>query len=113
MAYARPQGKPYEARRSRPSTTHQGHPSVLLAAEVVTKDNVKDTVIKDKFYTTPQICSPTSPPPASRPAENIVAPLARSRTIELVSGAVWDRERCSRLTERTLAGGGDLTAKVV
>ncbi len=58
MAYAMAQGKPYEGEKTTPiNNGTKDVPSVLLAAEVVTKDNVKDTVIKDKFYTTPQICS--------------------------------------------------------
>jgi D-xylose transport system substrate-binding protein len=32
-------------------------PSVLLAPVAVTKDNIKDTVVKDKFWTIQQICT--------------------------------------------------------
>ena len=32
-------------------------PSVLLTPVAVTKDNIKDTVVKDKFWTTEQICT--------------------------------------------------------
>jgi D-xylose transport system substrate-binding protein len=33
-------------------------PSVLLTPVAVTKENVKDTVVKDQFYTAQQICTP-------------------------------------------------------
>jgi D-xylose transport system substrate-binding protein len=32
-------------------------PSVLLAPVAVTKDNVKDTIVKDGFWTVQQICT--------------------------------------------------------
>jgi D-xylose transport system substrate-binding protein len=32
-------------------------PSVLLTPVAVTKDNVKDTVVKDNFWTVQQICT--------------------------------------------------------
>jgi D-xylose transport system substrate-binding protein len=35
----------------------EGIPSVLLKPVAVTKDNIKDTVIADKFYTVDQICT--------------------------------------------------------
>ena len=38
-------------------TDKEGVPSTLLDPVVVTKDNVKDTVIKDGFYTVEQICT--------------------------------------------------------
>jgi D-xylose transport system substrate-binding protein len=34
-------------------------PSVLLVPVAVTKDNVKDTIVKDNFWTTQQICTAT------------------------------------------------------
>lgn len=37
--------------------THQGVPSTLLNPVVVTKSNIKDTVVKDNFYTVAQICT--------------------------------------------------------
>ncbi|MDT7666250.1 MAG: D-xylose transport system substrate-binding protein, partial [Pseudonocardiales bacterium] len=33
-------------------------PAVLLDPEVVTKQNIKDTIVKDGFYTGAQICTP-------------------------------------------------------
>jgi D-xylose transport system substrate-binding protein len=32
-------------------------PSVLLTPVTVTKDNIKDTVVKDKFWSGTQICT--------------------------------------------------------
>ncbi len=39
------------------TTTKEGVPATLLNPIVVTKDNIKDTVIKDGFYTAAQICT--------------------------------------------------------
>ena len=58
MAYEMAQGKPYTATKT--TLINNGTkdvPSVLLEAAVVTKENVKDTVVKDNFYTAQQICT--------------------------------------------------------
>ena len=51
-------------RRRRPSRhdddDYKGVPSTILDPIVVTKDNVKDTVVKDKFYKVDDICTGTS-----------------------------------------------------
>ncbi|SDB86174.1 D-xylose transport system substrate-binding protein [Raineyella antarctica] len=39
------------------STTKDGVPATLLTPVAVTKDNIKDTVVKDGFYTIDQICT--------------------------------------------------------
>jgi len=60
MAYAMAQGKPYTDIKT--VTINNGTkdvPSVLLDADIVTKDNVKDTVVKDGFHAAPQICTGT------------------------------------------------------
>jgi D-xylose transport system substrate-binding protein len=45
-----------------PTTAKSGSgqtvPALLIGATSVTKDNIKDTVIKDKLYTVAQICTP-------------------------------------------------------
>lgn len=48
------------ANKSQPqaSTTKDSVAAVLLEPVIVTKENVKDTVIKDGFYTVAQICTP-------------------------------------------------------
>ncbi len=38
-------------------TTFEGIPATLLTPVAVTKDNIKDTVVKDGFYTVEQICT--------------------------------------------------------
>ncbi|MGW5733871.1 MULTISPECIES: substrate-binding domain-containing protein [Streptomyces] len=40
------------------SPSDKGIPSALVQAFVVTKDNIKDTVVKDKLYKTSEICTP-------------------------------------------------------
>ncbi|MDQ1007679.1 D-xylose transport system substrate-binding protein [Streptomyces sp. V4I23] len=40
------------------SPTNQGIPSVLVPVVSLTKDNIKDTVIKDGVYTVQEICTP-------------------------------------------------------
>ena len=60
MAYSMAQGKPYTEQKTVPiNNGTKDVPSLLLDAEVVTKENVKDTVVKDNFYTAPQICTGT------------------------------------------------------
>jgi D-xylose transport system substrate-binding protein len=39
------------------SPTNKGIPSVLVPVVSLTKDNIKDTVIKDGVYTAAQICT--------------------------------------------------------
>ncbi|MET7641016.1 substrate-binding domain-containing protein [Streptomyces sp. NPDC005438] len=39
------------------SKSEKGVPSQLFSAQVVTKDNIKDTIIKDKVYKVEQICT--------------------------------------------------------
>ena len=41
----------------RPQRTYQGVPSTLLDPVAVTKDNIKDTVVKDGFYKVDDICT--------------------------------------------------------
>ncbi|WP_394826773.1 sugar ABC transporter substrate-binding protein [Pendulispora albinea] len=60
MAYAMAQGKPYtEQKTVMINNGTKDIPSVLLAADVVTKENVKDTVIKDGFHAAPKVCEGT------------------------------------------------------
>ncbi|WP_243761475.1 sugar ABC transporter substrate-binding protein [Streptomyces sp. YIM 98790] len=40
------------------SPTTEGIPSALLTPVAVTKDNIKDTIIADEFYTVDEICTP-------------------------------------------------------
>ncbi|MEA5155543.1 sugar ABC transporter substrate-binding protein [Raineyella sp.] len=40
------------------STTKDGVPATLLTPVAVTRSNIKDTVVKDGFYTVAQICTP-------------------------------------------------------
>ncbi|MBQ0986564.1 substrate-binding domain-containing protein [Streptomyces sp. F63] len=40
------------------SKSKKGIPSQLFDAEIVTKDNIKDTLIADKVYTVDEICTP-------------------------------------------------------
>ena len=51
-----------------PRRTYQGVPSTLLVPVAVTKDNIKDTVVKDGVYKVSDICTGDSPRPAPPPA---------------------------------------------
>ena len=57
MAYDCLQGKPPSGTTSTVKNDTKDVPSVLLTPVEVTKDNVKDTVIKDEFWTVDQICT--------------------------------------------------------
>ncbi|MGC9538838.1 substrate-binding domain-containing protein [Streptomyces sp. UG1] len=59
MAVALAQGKSLDsiAKDKVDSPTNQGIPSVLVDVTSLTKDNIKDTVIKDGVYTVNEICT--------------------------------------------------------
>jgi len=58
IAYAMVQGKPYTEGHAVPiDNGTKPVPAILLEAQSVTKDKVKDTVVQDGFYTTAQICT--------------------------------------------------------
>ena len=57
MAYDLLQGKPPSGTATTVKNETKDVPSVLLTPVEVTKDNVKDTVIKDGFWTVDQICT--------------------------------------------------------
>jgi D-xylose transport system substrate-binding protein len=57
MAYDLLQGKPPSGTATTVKNDTKDVPSVLLDPVEVTKDNVKDTVIKDGFWTVDQICT--------------------------------------------------------
>jgi D-xylose transport system substrate-binding protein len=57
MAYDLLQGKPPSGTTSTVKNDTKDVPSALLTPVEVTKDNVKDTVIKDGFWTVDQICT--------------------------------------------------------
>lgn len=57
MAYDLLQGKPPSGTATTVKNETKDVPSALLDPVVVTKDNVKDTVIKDGFWTVDQICT--------------------------------------------------------
>jgi D-xylose transport system substrate-binding protein len=57
MAYDLLQGKPPSGTTSTVKNDTKDVPSALLTPVEVTKDNVKDTVIKDEFWTVDQICT--------------------------------------------------------
>jgi D-xylose transport system substrate-binding protein len=57
MAYDLLQGKAPSGTSTTVKNETKDVPSVLLTPVVVTKDNVKDTVIKDGFWTVDQICT--------------------------------------------------------
>ena len=57
MAYDLLQGKPPSGTATTVKNETKDVPSVLLTPVEVTKDNVKDTVIKDEFWTVDQICT--------------------------------------------------------
>jgi len=60
IAYAMVQGKPYAGSHIVPiDNGTKLVPSVLLEAQIVTKDKVKETVVQDGFYTLAQICTET------------------------------------------------------
>jgi D-xylose transport system substrate-binding protein len=40
------------------SKSEKGIPSQIYTAQIVTKDNIKDTLVKDKIYKASQICTP-------------------------------------------------------
>jgi D-xylose ABC transporter substrate-binding protein len=61
LAYDLLTNTPVPAEMAQDKTTNNGKidvPSVLLTPIVVTKDNIKDTVVKDGFWTVQQICTP-------------------------------------------------------
>ncbi|MQA25947.1 MAG: substrate-binding domain-containing protein [Micromonosporaceae bacterium] len=57
MAIALATGKKYDGETVTKNNGSTDVPSVLLEPVSVTKDNVKDTIVADKFYTPDQICS--------------------------------------------------------
>jgi D-xylose transport system substrate-binding protein len=57
MAIAAATGKPYSGQTVMKNNGTKDVPSVLLNPIAVTKENIKDTVIKDGFYTAAQICT--------------------------------------------------------
>ncbi|MER6031759.1 substrate-binding domain-containing protein [Streptomyces sp. NPDC001851] len=59
MAVALAQGKPLDsiAKDKVSSTSQKNVPSVLVPVTSLTKDNIKDTVIKDGIYTVSDICT--------------------------------------------------------
>jgi D-xylose transport system substrate-binding protein len=57
MAVALAIGKKYEGETTMKNNGDKDVPSVLLEPVSVTKENVKDTIIADKFYTVDQICA--------------------------------------------------------
>ncbi|MEU9609781.1 substrate-binding domain-containing protein [Streptomyces sp. NPDC048057] len=60
MAVALAQGKDLKstAKQTADSPTTKGVPAVLVPVVSLTKDNIKDTVIKDGIYTLAEICTP-------------------------------------------------------
>ena len=57
MAIAAATGKQYTGQTVMKNNGSKDVPSVLLTPIAVTKANIKDTVIKDNFYTVAQICT--------------------------------------------------------
>jgi D-xylose transport system substrate-binding protein len=57
MAFALVQGKPYDAASDSVNNGSADVKSQLLTPVEVTKDNIKDTVVADGFYTVKQICT--------------------------------------------------------
>jgi D-xylose transport system substrate-binding protein len=57
MAIAAATGTPYAGQTVNKNNGTKDVPSVLLTPVAVTKETVKDTVIKDSFYTAAQICT--------------------------------------------------------
>ncbi|MGH3728301.1 MAG: sugar ABC transporter substrate-binding protein [Micromonosporaceae bacterium] len=57
MAIAVATGKKYDGKTTTKNNGDTDVPSVLLDPVSVTKDNIKDTIIADKFYTVDQICT--------------------------------------------------------
>jgi D-xylose transport system substrate-binding protein len=60
IAYHLAKGEPIPAEVTGGKTVNNGKkdvPAVLLSAKVVTRDNVKATVVSDVFGTTAQICA--------------------------------------------------------
>jgi D-xylose transport system substrate-binding protein len=57
MAVAAGQGKTYDKATAKKNNGTKEVPSLLLTPVVLTKDNLKDTVFKDKFVTPAQVCT--------------------------------------------------------
>jgi D-xylose transport system substrate-binding protein len=58
MAIAAATGKDYSGETTKVNNGSTDATAVLLTPVVVKKDNIKDTVVKDGFYTVQQICTP-------------------------------------------------------
>ncbi|MDT3395522.1 substrate-binding domain-containing protein [Streptomyces sp. B1866] len=58
MAVALGRGRPVPAQRTVDSATTRGIPATLITPVALTRDNVKDTVLRDRLYPLGKICTP-------------------------------------------------------
>ncbi|MEO3857804.1 substrate-binding domain-containing protein [Acrocarpospora sp. B8E8] len=57
-------GRPVKAPSTVTNDTVSRIPAMIIAPMVVTRDNIKDTVVRDGFWTVSEICAPTNVKPA-------------------------------------------------